>query len=136
MNENKLITKSLQAYFMAVAVMMYYFLNETIQVGVFVTFRHAFALVLFASALVCFMFKPNIARGVATVKATLVYCLPLLVTLLASLFIWFVGQVDTTVIARGLSGLFIYNNMLSFTLAAVAFLISFLLNFSLNVNRK
>ena len=123
--ENKLLTTSVKVYFVAVAVLMYYFLTETINLGIFVTFRHAFALVLFASALVCFLFKPNIARGYATVKSTFVYCAPLLIILLVSLFIWFVQQVDTSVISRGLSGLFVYNNMLSFTLAAVAFLYIF-----------
>lgn len=123
--ENKLVSVSLKGYFIAVAVLMYYFLNETINLGLFVTYRHAFALVLFASALVVFLLKPNIARGATTLKATLVYCIPLIITILVSLFIWFVGQVDTEVISRGLSGEFVYNNMLSFTLAAVAFLYIF-----------
>lgn len=123
--ENRLVSVSLKGYFIAVAVLMYYFLNETINLGLFVTYRHAFALVLFASALVVFLLKPNIARGATTLKATLVYCIPLIITILVSLFIWFVEQVDTEVISRGLSGAFIYNNMLSFTLAAVAFLYIF-----------
>lgn len=123
--ENKLVSVSLKGYFIAVAVLMYYFLNETINLGLFVTYRHAFALVLFASALVVFLLKPNIARGATTLKPTLVYCIPLIITILVSLFIWFVGQVDTEVISRGLSGAFVYNNMLSFTLAAVAFLYIF-----------
>ncbi len=123
--ENKLTTTGLKGYFIAVAVLMYYFLTETINLGLFVTYRHAFALVLFASAFFCFLFKPNIARGVTTLKSTFVYCVPLIVTILASLFIWFMGQVDTAVIARGLSGAFVYNNMISFTLAAVAFLYIF-----------
>ena len=123
--ENKLVCVSLKGYFIAVAVLMYYFLNETINLGLFVTYRHAFALVLFASALFVFLLKPNIARGATTLKATLVYCIPLIITILVSLFIWFVEQVDTEVISRGLSGAFVYNNMLSFTLAAVAFLYIF-----------
>ena len=123
--ENKLVSVSLKGYFIAVAVLMYYFLNETINLGLFVTYRHAFALVLFVSALVVFLLEPNIARGATTLKATLVYCIPLIITILVSLFIWFVGQVDTEVISRGLSGAFVYNNMLSFTLAAVAFLYIF-----------
>ena len=123
--ENRLVSAPLKGYFIAVAVLMYYFLNETINLGLFVTYRHAFALVLFASALVGFLLKPNIARGAATLKATLVYSFPLIITILVSLFIWFVGQVDTEVISRGLSGAFIYSNMLSFTLAAVAFLYVF-----------
>lgn len=123
--ENKYIPIAGKAYFMVVAVMMYYFLTEVVNLGVFVTYRHMFALILFASAFLLFLFKPNIARGAASLKATLVYCTPLLVTVLVSLFIWFEGQVDTSVIARGLSSLFIYNNMLSFAFAAVAFLYIF-----------
>ena len=33
-------------YFMIIAVMMYYFLTEVIEVGLHVTYRHAFAVVL------------------------------------------------------------------------------------------
>lgn len=123
--ENKLYEKVLKGYFIAVAVLMYYFITQTINLGLFITYRHAFALVLFASALLCFLIKPNIARGTATLKASLVYASPLLITILVSLFIWFVGQADTAVISRGLSSSFIYSNMLSFTFAAVAFLYIF-----------
>ena len=87
--ENRLIRTSLKGYFIAVAVLMYYFLNETINLGIFVTFRHAFALVLFVSALFCFLLSPNVARGAATLKGTLVYCSPLIITVVVSLFIWF-----------------------------------------------
>lgn len=123
--QNKIITNALKGYFIAVAVLMYYFLTETINLGLFITYRHVFALVLFASAFVCFLVKPNVARAVAGLKATFVYSLPLIITILVSLFIWFVGQVDTSIISRGLSSSFIYNNMISFTLAAVAFLYIF-----------
>lgn len=123
--ENRTFSVVVKGYFLAVAVLMYYFLTETINLGIFVTYRHAFALVLFVSALISFLYKPNIARSAAAIKSTLVYCIPLIVTLVASLFIWFVEKVDTQVISRGLSGLFIYSNMLSFTLAAVAFLYIF-----------
>ena len=123
--KNKLYEKALKGYFIAVAVLMYYFITQTINLGLFITYRHAFALVLFASALLCFLIKPNIARGSATLKATIVYSLPLFITILVSLFIWFVGQVDTAVISRGLSSSFVYNNMISFTLGAVAFLYIF-----------
>ncbi len=125
MTGNKLIQTTGKGYFMAVAVLMYYFLTEIINLGIFISYRHAFALVLFGSAFFAFLYRPNIARGVASVKSTLVYCLPLAVTILVSLFIWFVGQVDTSVIARGLSSVFVYTNMLSSTLAAVAFLYIF-----------
>ena len=123
--ENKFVQSAFKVYFMAAAVLMYYFLTEVINLGLFVTYRHAFALVLFASAFLAFLYKPNIARGASSLKATFVYSTPLIVTILVSLFIWFMGQVDTAVISRGLSGAFVYNNMLSFTLAAVAFLYVF-----------
>lgn len=123
--ENKTMTIALKGYFIAVAVLMYYFLSEIVNLGVFVTVRHVFALVLFASTLLYFLIKPNVARGAATLKATFVYCLPLLVTLLVSLFIWFMEQVELDVIFRGLSGVLLYCNMLSFTLAAVSFLYVF-----------
>ena len=123
--ENKYISAVGKAYFVAVAVLMYYFLTEVINLGLFITYRHVFALILFASAFIVFLYKPNIARGVASLKTTLVYSMPLIVTVLVSLFIWFVEQVDTSVISRGLSSSFVYNNMISFTLAAVAFLYIF-----------
>ena len=123
--ENKLYEKVLKGYFIAVAILMYYFITQTINLGLFITFRHAFALLLFASALVCFLVKPNIARGTAAIKAVLVYSSPLIITIVVSLFIWFVGQVDMAVISRGLSSSFVYNNMISFTLGAVAFLYVF-----------
>ena len=112
-------------YFTAFGVMLYYFITQVINLGIFVTYRHAFALVLAGSAFCMFLYKPNIARGIAATKGALVYSLPLFVTIFASLFIWFTQRVGTDVIARGLSGAFVYTNMLSFTLAAAAFLYVF-----------
>lgn len=123
--ENRFLQTTFKVYFMAIAVLMYYFLTEIINLGLFVTYRHAFALCLFASAFLAFLYNPNIARGVSSLKATFVYCIPLVITILVSLFIWFEGLVDIEVISRGLSGAFIFNNMISFTLAAVAFLYIF-----------
>lgn len=123
--ENKLIEKAKGIYFLVVAVMMYYFLNEYIDVGLHVTYRHAFALVLAFSAIVLFLYKPDVARGVTAFKDALIYSAPLLVTTVVSLFIWFVETVDTSVISRGLSSSFIYVNMLSFALGAGALLYVF-----------
>ena len=123
--ENKILEKAKAFYFMIVAVMMYYFLNEYIDVGLHVTYRHAFALVLAFSAIVLFLYKPNIARGFTAFKEAFVYSVPLLVTTVVSLFIWFVETVDTQVISRGLSSSFIYMNMLSFALGAGALLYIF-----------
>ena len=123
--ENKILEKTKEFYFIIVAVMMYYFLNEYIDIGLHVTYRHAFALVLFASATLMFLYKPNISRGVTAFKDAVIYSVPLLVTTVVSLFIWFVGTVDTGVISRGLSSSFIYANMLSFALGAGALLYIF-----------
>ena len=120
-----MLEKIKEFYFMVVAVMMYYFLNEYINLGMHVTFRHAFALVLAASGIVLFLYKPNIARGFTAFKSALIYSVPLLITTVVSLFIWFVGTVDVGIISRGLSASFIYTNMLSFALAAAAFLYIF-----------
>ena len=123
--DKKTIQIAGKAYFIAVATLMYYFLTEVIDLGLFITYRHAFALVLFASAFIVFLYKPNIARGAVSIKAAFVYCLPLIITIVVSLFIWFVGQVDTLVIARGLSSSLVYTNMVSFTLASISFLYIF-----------
>ncbi len=123
--EGKISGKVKTFYFIIIAILMYYFLTEVINLGIFVTYRHAFALVLAASGAASFLLKPNIARGVTAAKGALMYSVPLLVTFIVSLFIWFVTQVDTNVIARGLSGAFIYTNMLSFSMAAAAFLYIF-----------
>ncbi len=123
--ENKTLEYAKRIYFVAVAVVMYYFLTEVIDLGLYITYRHAFALVLAASGVLCFLYKPNIARGVTAAKSALVYSAPLLVTFTVSMFIWFVKQVNVSVISRGLSAVFIYTNMLSFALAAAAFLYIF-----------
>lgn len=123
--ENKILDKGIKVYFVAVAVMMYYFLNEYIDIGLHVTFRHAFALVLFGSATLLFLFKPNIARGVTAFREACVYSIPILVTTVVSLFIWFMETAGMDVISRGLSSSLVYTNMLSFALGAGAMLYVF-----------
>lgn len=118
MVENKVFEKVKEFYFIAAAVLMYYFLNEQISIGLHITCRHVFALVLVFSATLMFLYKPNIARGVTAFKEACIYSIPLAVTVVASLFIWFVETVDTGVISRGLSSTLIYTNMLSSALAA------------------
>lgn len=123
--ERKILDKAKGGYFLAVAVMMYYFLYEAFYFGLSISYRHAFALILFFSAVVVFLVRPNIARGVTSFKDACVYSIPLLVTTVVSLFIWFMGTVDIGVITRGLSNTFIYANMLSAALGAGALLYVF-----------
>lgn len=112
-------------YFLAVAVMMYYFLDEYIDVGLHITFRHVFALVLFVSAVLLFLYQPDIPRGITAFKDACFYSTPLGVTTAVSLFIWFVTTADVSVISRGLSSAFVYANMLSFALGTGALLYIF-----------
>lgn len=123
--DSKIYEKSKATYIMAVAVMMYYFVTEIIDLGIHITLRHTFALVLACSAIVIFLYKPNISRGITAFKSAVVYSVPLAVTTLASLFVWFVNTVDVDVISRGLSSSYIYTNMFSFALAASAILYVF-----------
>ena len=123
--ENKILEKAKVFYFMVVAVMMYYFLNEYIDVGLHITYRHALALVLFGSAALMFLYKPDIAGGVTVFKDACIYSVPLIVTTVVSLFIWFMGTADVGVISRGLSSSFVYANMLSMALGAGALLYVF-----------
>ena len=123
--ENKILEKTKEFYFIVVAVMMYYFLNEYIDIGLYITYRHAFACVLAVSATLLFLYKPNIARGFTMFTDACIYSLPLLVTTIVSLFIWFVGTADVGVISRGLSSSFIYTNMFSFALGTGALLYVF-----------
>ena len=123
--ENKILERAKVFYFMVVAVMMYYFLNEYIDIGLHITYRHAFALLLFFSAVILFLYKPSISRGVTAFRDACIYSIPLAVTTVVSLFIWFMETVDVGVISRGLSSSFIYVNMLSFALSAGAMLYIF-----------
>jgi hypothetical protein len=109
---------------MVMAVMMYYFLTEYIYIGVYTSYRHAFALALAFSAMFLFLHKPDIAKGFTAFKEACVYSIPLAVTTLVSLFIWFVGRVDIHIIKREILS-FIYMNMFSFALAAAALLYVF-----------
>ena len=56
MEHSRFFEKAKMCYFLLVAATMYYFLNEYIDLGFHVTYRHAFALVLFGSAVLLFIF--------------------------------------------------------------------------------
>ena len=54
--ESKILEKFKVFYFMMVAVLMYYFVNEYIDMGIHITYRHVFALVLAFSAIALFLY--------------------------------------------------------------------------------
>lgn len=123
--ELKIAEKVKAVYFTLLAVLMYFFLNEYIDLGLHITFRHAFALAIVVSAVAVFLYRPDIGRGAVGLRDACVYSIPLLVTTVVSLFIWFVNMVETEVITRGISSAYIYTNMLSFALAASSMLYIF-----------
>lgn len=112
-------------YFVAVATLMYYLLQEVLELAVYFTFRHVLALVLIASAFVCFLIRPNIARASIAVKAGLVLSAPMLVMLTSSLLIWCVERTEVALIFRGLSYYFFFINQISAAFAAMALLYVF-----------
>ena len=122
---NKLAEKIITVYFFALAVMMYYFLDQTLTFKLSITFRHLFGLIIIASGLVCFMIKPDFPRAVVGFKSACVMGLPLLVTLGASMLVWIIERSDAHVITRGLSYYFIFMNSFHAALAAAMLLYLF-----------
>ena len=125
MFERSAAEKIKTVYFIALAVLMYYFLTEAVVIGVAFTYRHLFAIAIVISGFVCFLARPDIGRFSVSVKSALVYSIPLLVEVTVSLLVWLVDKSDFKAIARGLSMQFFFNNMLSFALAAAVFLYLF-----------
>ena len=58
--ENKILEKAKTYYFLVVAVMMYYFLTEQLELGLYIAYRHVFALVLFVSAMILFHYRTSV----------------------------------------------------------------------------
>ena len=113
-------------YFIALAAMMYYFLTQYVYLPpLYVPFRHLFALLITASAFVCFLIRPDLPRAVSAVKAGAVLSIPLLVMITVSLLIWSLERTDVHMITRGLSYYLIALNQASSAFAAVSFLYVF-----------
>ena len=74
--ENSALKKVIGAYFMALTIMMYYFLNSTLEFGLSITYRHLFALIIIFSGILYFLARPNLARASVAVKSALVVSVP------------------------------------------------------------
>ena len=99
----------IKTYFLSVMFLMYYFITQETSVGgIGITLRHVFALLLIVSAFVYFLFSPDIARGAVTVKSSLVFAVPLAITLVSSMLVWVIEKSAASTIARGLSSSIIY----------------------------
>ena len=125
MFQGKVKEQVLAVYFVAISVLMHFFLIETLALGIFSTYRHLFALLLVFSAFVYFLVYPNVARGAVAVKSALIMAVPLLVMVTASLLVWVLNQTDFDIISRGMSYYLVYTNQLSAVLAAAAMLYVF-----------
>ena len=125
MFQGKVKEQVLAVYFVAISVLMHFFLIETLDLGIFITYRHLFALLLVFSAFVYFLVYPNVARGAVAVKSALIMAVPLLVMVTASLLVWVLNQTDFDIISRGMSYYLVYTNQLSAVLAAAAMLYVF-----------
>ena len=97
-------------YFVAVSVLMHFFLLETLDIGIWITYRHLFALLLVFSAFISFLLHPNLARGAVAFKSACVMAVPLLVMTTVSLLVWAINRTDFDMISRGLSYYLIYTN--------------------------
>lgn len=125
MPESTVSKKVQTVYFVAITALMYYFLKKYIDLGIYITYRHAFALLIIFSAFVSFLIKPNIPRAIVAVKSGLLMGVPTLVAITASLYIWVVDRTDMDIIFRGLSSTLIYMNLISAALASAALLYIF-----------
>ncbi len=123
--ENRAAQKIVGVYFVALSVLMYYFLNDDLYFGLSITYRHLFAIIIIFSGFVYFLIKPDIARASVALKSSLVLGLPLLVIFTSSLMVWFVEQSELHVITRGLSYNFIYMNFFHAALTAAVLLYVF-----------
>lgn len=112
-------------FFIGLAIVMYYCLTGEFRFQVYITYRHAVALLIVACGCISFLIRPNVSRGIIAVKSSLAFCVPELVVLMVSLFIWSYNQEPINVINRGLSTNFIYLNNVTAVFAAGVFLYMF-----------
>lgn len=125
MHQKTVAEKVQTVYFVAVATLMYYFIDSVLQLSIYISFHHAFSLLLILSAFVCFLVRPRLVRAAEAVRSGLVLSVPLLVMLTVSLLIWSVERTAPDMIFRGLSYYLILSNQASGIFAAMAFLYIF-----------
>ena len=123
--ENRIAQKVIGAYFMALSIMMYYFLNDVLEFGLSITYRHLFALIIIVSGVLYFLVTPDIPRASVSVKSALVISVPLLVTVTASMLVWVAEKTELHVITRGLSYNFVFMNFFHAALAGAVLLYVF-----------
>lgn len=112
-------------YFVALAAMMYYFMEQVITIPYTIPVRQIVVVLIIFSGFVCFLIRPNIARASVALKSALVFAFPMLVMVTVSLPIWFVERATTTELYREAWTYLIYMNQLFAALVAAVFLYMF-----------
>lgn len=125
MVEVKVREKVQAVYFIALAVLMYYFLEQVITIPYTIPVRQIFVLLILFSGLVCFLIRPNLSRGYVAIKDALVMSAPFGVMFTVSLLIWFMERVSTVELYRAFWNYSLYVNQVFAALAAAVFLYVF-----------
>lgn len=112
-------------YFVALAAMMYYFMEQVITIPYTIPVRQIVVVVIIFSAFVCFLVHPNIARASVAFRSAMVFAAPMLVMVTVSLLIWLLEKPTVTELYREFWTYLIYMNQVLAALAAAAFLYMF-----------
>ena len=112
-------------YFVALAAMMYYFMEQVITIPYTIPVRQIIVVLIIFSGFVCFLIRPNVARASVALKSALVFASPMLVMVTVSLPIWFVNRASTLELYREAWTYLIYMNQVLAALLAAVFLYMF-----------
>lgn len=112
-------------YFTALAVLTYYFVDQTIAPNIGIPLRQIFVVLFIFSGFICWLVRPNIARTSILLRSSLVMCIPLGVMVTVSLFLWVIHLEDVSAIQNGFYTYFLYMNEVFAVLMAAVFLYMF-----------
>lgn len=123
--KKKIPQRLTELYFVVLGVLMYYFLEGSIYIPAYVTYRHLIAVLIALSGFVWFLVKPKVARGILVWKYALVLSIPMLVSVFFTLMIWVANQTEPVQIKRSLSIYLAYSFPIAMAFAAGTFLYMF-----------
>lgn len=115
----------LAVYFTALATVMHCFQEESVNIGQLISVKHLIGLIIVFSGIVCFLVKPNIPRAFVAAKGSLVICVTVLVSILASFIGWLASHSGTEIIKRGIIANFWFMNPVTAAFVAAVFLYLF-----------
>lgn len=123
--KNKISRHLAGIYFVTLGALMYYFLEGSIYIPAYVTYRHLIAVLIALSGFVCFLVRPRVARGTLVWKYALVWSVPMLISVFFTLIIWVAKQTELAQIKRSLSLYLAYSFPIAMAFAAGTFLYMF-----------